>query len=703
MRGPSFRLRARLLHCRSVLLGTALVLTAKGAQGATTTVPTLPIATGGQPRVRWEANPAVLNLGPDARAALTLVVEGPDAVAAVPGRVRASVGTVGPFAPEPSAPGTFRAVYRAPAEIRPQAAILAVEVLLPGGRRTYAVTRLRLDAATQFPLRTSPDARVTIDVAGRTFGPVLADSTGQVVVPIVVPPGVASGTARAVNPFGVARETPVDLQNTDFQRIVVLGDPAGTVGGEIEANAWAVEPSGEPASPEDMDLGAPSGVVRRQGGEPGHARFLISLPRLVGSGKVSLIASMNDGSSTDVASVALRPGPPVQLSLTAEPDRLVVGSGGHASATAVIRDRFGNPVEPRGLAVRVNGMPLPVQVAPDIGVVYVGAPAHWPTAEAAAARGAAVLDRLVVQAELGSLIDTTTIWLTGGPAFSVDLASDRAAIAGNGHEAAEICLRVRDTTGAPAWADHVNWQAVAPGRLEVLPSAHLGDFRARYWPPRTVRDFQASVVATVDERLSSTVRMTVEAVPARTVTARVGILSNLSTTFGPSVFFDALWPLQGPRHPTNNHSGAGDGQGGWLRTVAAGLSVGYLHSEISTESGPSLPGVHVGLNEFPVLAIARLRVPVETRAEIFLSAMAGFTLASTAISASQGPGATISSATAGATTLGLGAEATLPLDPGQLVLGARYLSATLGKTSEGDTLRGNSLGLICDLGFKLGF
>jgi hypothetical protein len=689
--------------------------------------------------VRWSADRAALNLGLDARANLTLGIEGPDAAFAVPGRVRASVGTLGPFAADPTAPGTFRTVYRAPAEIRPQAAILAVEVLLPGGRRTYAVTCLRLDAPTQFPLRTSPNARVTIDIAGRTFGPVVADSTGQVFVPIVVPPGVASGKARAVNPFGVAKETPVDLQSTDFQRILVLADPAGTVGGELSAEVWAVDPTGAPASPEEMDLGAPSGAVRRLGGEPGHARFSISLPRLVGSGKMSLIASMNDGSSTDVTGVALRPGPPVRMVLSTEPEHLVVGSGTHASATAVIQDDFGNPVEPRGLTVRVDGEPFPVQVAPDMGVVYIGAPAEWP---AGAMQPSAVgwqqdrgqgqgqdrgqdrgsdrpadrlPDRLTVRADLGSLHATAVIWLSGGAPASAELVSDRAAIVGrlgSGEAAAELRLLVRDAQGAPAWAEHVDWLAPEPGSLEVLPSPRLGDYRARYRPPRALRSYQATVSANVDGRLPSAIQLAVEAVPARTVTARVGILTNLSTTFGPSVFLDALWPLRGFSRPGAGIGGGGNARGagssgaaaGVLRSMAAGLSIGYLHSELNTQgAAANLDGVHLDLNQFPVLAIARVRVPVETWAEVFLSAMAGWTLASTHISGSQGPGSTISTATAGATTVGLGAEATLPLDPGQLVFGARYLSARLGKTSEGDSLTSNSLGLICDLGFKLGF
>jgi hypothetical protein len=663
----------------------------------------------------------VLNLGLDKAAELTLVIEGPDAAQAVPGRVRASVGTVEPLVAVPNTTGRFTAAYRAPAEIRPQAAILAVEVLLAGGRRAFGVTRLRLDAPTQFPLRTSPDAHVTIEVDGHVYGPVLADPAGQVLVPIVVPPGVATATARAVNQFGVAKETQIDLQSTDFQRIVLLADPTGAAGDTLLAEVWAVEPTGQPASPEEMDLGATAGHVRRLGGEPGHARFLVSLPKLIGAGRMSLIASMNDGSSTEVEVVAMRPGAPVEMALSAAPDRLRVGSGLHASVAVVIRDRFGNRVEPRGLGVSVNGAPYPVQVAPDVAVVYIPAPEHW----APSGPDGVVEDQLVVRAELAGLVETTVVWLTGGDPVAASLTTDRDRLPGTGRDAAELRLRVRDAEGAPASAGHVHWTVAEPGQIDLLPSAHLGNYRARYVPPRTLHDHRATVVATIDDRFSSLVRMEVEAVPPRTLTARVGILTNLSTTIGPAVFVDALWPWWQRPEPVDPERGRGGtggsgsgvptvtgrggrslegwGGGGPLRLLAAGLSIGYLHSEQTTKNASSLEGVHVELNQFPVLAIARLRVPVDCGAEVFLSGMAGWTLASASISANEGMGATISNATAHGTTLGLGAEATLPLDPGQLVFGARYLTATLGRTSDGDTLRGNSLGLICDLGFKLGF
>ena len=427
--------------------------TSAGAPITTTTTADAADMTTTRGVVVLSADRDVLNLGLDKAAELTLVIEGPDAAQAVPGRVRASVGTVGPLVAVPNATGRFTAAYRAPAEIRPQAAILAVEVLLAGGRRAFGVTRLRLDAPAQFPLRTSPEAHVTIEVDGHVYGPVLADPAGQVLVPIVVPPGVATATARAVNQFGVAKETQIDLQSTDFQRIVLLADPAGAAGDTLIAEVWAVEPTGQPASPEEMDLGATAGHVRRLGGEPGHARFLVSLPKLIGSGRMSLIASMNDGSSTEVAVVALRPGAPVEMALTAAPERLRVGSGVHASVAVVIRDRFGNRVEPRGLGVSVNGAPYPVQVAPDVAVVYIPAPAHW----APPGPDGAVEDQLVVHAELAGLVETTVVWLTGGEPARALLTTDRDRLPGTGRDAAELRLRVRDAEGAPALAGHVHW------------------------------------------------------------------------------------------------------------------------------------------------------------------------------------------------------------------------------------------------------
>ena len=48
-----------------------------------------------------------------------------------------------------------------------------------------------------------------------------------------------------------------------------------------------------------------------------------------------------------------------------------------------------------------------------------------------------------------------------------------------------------------------------------------------------------------------------------------------------------------------------------------------------------------------------------------------------------------------------GVETAFLVGPGRLVVGARYLWIELGKTSHGDELRGNSAGLLVDLGYRM--
>src|SRR4051812_2370280 len=66
-----------------------------------------------------------LTLGADAGATLSVTVHGPDAGGAWPGRVFATTGTIEPLiAGAAGKPGTFTALYHAPTERYPQAAIV---------------------------------------------------------------------------------------------------------------------------------------------------------------------------------------------------------------------------------------------------------------------------------------------------------------------------------------------------------------------------------------------------------------------------------------------------------------------------------------------------------------------------------------------------------------------------------------------------
>ena len=72
------------------------------------------------------------------------------------------------------------------------------------------------------PFHTSANASVAVRIEDQTFGPVRADAQGNVTIPIVVPPGVRDGVARATDADGNTRETAVDLQPAPFTQMLIV-------------------------------------------------------------------------------------------------------------------------------------------------------------------------------------------------------------------------------------------------------------------------------------------------------------------------------------------------------------------------------------------------------------------------------------------------------------------------------------------------
>src|SRR4029079_4668140 len=131
--------------------------------------------------------------------------------------VLTSAGHLGPW--EASADG-WVARYEPPKENYPQVAMIAV---LDRTRASdIAVGTLPLYGNVSFPVRGIPEGSVSVIVGSDTFGPVTANAEGKARVPIVVPPGVSTGTVKSVS--GVQKdEQPLDLRLPAFQRVAILG------------------------------------------------------------------------------------------------------------------------------------------------------------------------------------------------------------------------------------------------------------------------------------------------------------------------------------------------------------------------------------------------------------------------------------------------------------------------------------------------
>jgi hypothetical protein len=391
---------------------------------------------------------------------------------------------------------------------------------------------------------------------------------------------------------------------------------------------------------------------------------------------------MDDGTSIRPDAVIVRAGPASQIVIGSDIRHLVVASPSVAHLTIVAQDRFGNPVPARGMIVLADGERLPTQPTPTGASIEIAAPASW-----------LGRDHIDIRAVLGELRGMATLPVTGGIPARARLGSSRSVVDGDGQTPVDFVLEIFDERGTPTSASRVTWQTDEDGAVDPLPPPRFGVYAVRFVPRRALRDHLAILTAVVDTGLGARAQVVVEAGAWRTAAARVGVVANLGSAFGQTAFVEATLPLR--RFKRLGRLG---------RLLSAGVALGYVHSEVNSGAAPAYPGgIHLDVNQAPILAVGRIRMPGRLAVELSLSGAAGITFASTEIKANTESQFGAARGTARALVIGGGADATVLLQPGELTIGARYLYADLGRSSDGDRIDGNTLGFICDLGFRLGF
>ena len=664
-----------------------LALAAQGRAGETDTAGGVDAVTPGPgageaagarlPRVSVQPERAALMLGSDTAVGLTIDVSGFPPGSAPVVRVLTNVGSADPPAPG-GVPGRFVTRYLPPADRFPQVALIVIEASA-ADRAARAVLRLPMAAATEMPFRTDPRAQVTLRVADRVFGPVTADATGRLKLPIVVAPGVGIGLARAVDQFGNLNETIVDLQPTPYPRAVILAPPRLEVGTFAPFSVFATEPRGDAAPAQQIQLRPSRGQVHPvETGPDGEARFLYEVPNSVDT--VTFEASKSgDPSGSAQVTRALEPGPAHRLTLASTTNWLVLGSGESARLNLAAEDRFGNPVPCRDAILRADGTPLPVIVSPEgESSAMLRVPDRFDGRES-----------VVVEAALGQARAHAEVLLSGGPPARLKLDVSTPTVVADGQRNVEVRVSAFDGNGAPTMVSGISWE-VSGGRLGNVRKPRVGTYIAEFIPQRASVPYnqKLAVMASHDLRASAVVHIEPPR-PRLVVTARAAFFSNLGSASGPAAFIDAVTPFAGR-----------------LEHAAAGISLGYLHDDLTTRSmatgsASSTQSTRIEINQFPLMGIARYRLPLGA-AEIHLRGGLGISLASTRLTP---PPETGPPALAGAHALAVegGAEGAFALAPGQLVAGLRYLWIELGRTSHDDDIRGNSAGLIADLGYRLSF
>jgi hypothetical protein len=637
--------------------------------------PAPPTVTSGGVGLSVTSPREFLVLGVDTEVSISIEVTGPGAETFAPARSFSTVGTL-EAARATGAPGHFTARYVPPLERFPQVALLVVEVA-GGPQRLRATLRLPLRATTDLPFRTSPLASVTIRVGEQQFGPVAADRQGHVEVPVEVPPGSRTGVARAVDRNGNVKETEVDLQLPPFARVVIVAPPSLEVGTTGEVTVYALDPMGEAAAPGRLSLRASEGFIRPVGkGAPGEARFLVEAPRRVGAGALALTAAVAGTpiSRADLA-VPLTAGPPHALSLSPSARRLVIGGGAQSRIVVSAHDRFGNPTSADGAEAFVDGAPAALRVlASGLAFLVVPPPLFYDGK-----------DRITVVVRLREARALQEVFLTGGSPATLQLSATEPRFVADGWRGSELRVRAFDRNGTPTMVPGLSWDTPG-GRIRRVRVPREGEYIADFVPERARDVHQETVAVAAGQALRASIEVEVMPPPVHAVVdARVGVFTNFGRGAGPAAFVTALTPT--PRRT-----------GRFL----TGLSLGYLHGD-STLAATNDATARIEIHQFPVLAVARVRFESFKVPEVALGAGVGASFASTRLTPSIAQADQTVQAFAWSAALQFGGEAALPLRPGRLVATVSYLWVDLGRTSRGDYVRGNSAGLIADLGYRLTF
>src|SRR5262249_10659153 len=240
----------------------------------------------------------------------------------------------------------------------------------------------------------------------------------------------------------------------------------------------------------------------------------------------------------------------------------------------------------------------------------------------------------------------------------------------------------------PTTVPGLSWDT-PEGRVRHVRMPHDGEYVAEYVPDR-IRERQRQVLAvmasqslragTNPDRAPPPLRLIAPS-PRRPV-------SHLrpAPAAGPAAFVEAVRPLPVRRV-----------------VLSVGATFGYLRSE-TNGLGPDASGdARFEVEQVPLLALARARLPLPLRVELSAELDAGMTLARTHLTTNfSGKGFDVEGG-ARALALGGGAEMALTLKPGRLVIGVRYLWSELGRTTQGDEITGNSVGVIGDIGYRMSF
>jgi len=280
-------------------------------------------------------------------------------VSGLPLEITTNVGRVKNFSD--LGDGNYEAVFLPPGDPYPQVAIIMVANPVSARLDRVAVARavIPITARIELPGKTAPGTRMEMTVAGRRFGPALADEKGNFKIPILVPPGYGKGRAMSVDRVGNRRSRRVSLYLPETNQLGLWAYPRKLPSdGRSRARllVTTIDPYGAPTSIGGVRILAEHGRLSKiEKIAKGLYEAFYTAPTEVGNGKdlVGVHFPTGGHKSTAAVEISLLPGQLAGVSL--EAPRSMPADGKTTGEVMVkVRDARGNPVAGKAVTIQAE-------------------------------------------------------------------------------------------------------------------------------------------------------------------------------------------------------------------------------------------------------------------------------------------------------------------------------------------------------------
>jgi hypothetical protein len=465
--------------------------------------------------------------------------------------------------------GQYRAIYRMPAQRHPQAVLVAA--MVPGAVPGFAVIPLR--ARAELAVNTDKTrVNVTLTLAGRRYGPVMTDGSGQVKIPVEIGPGETTGQAEAVDEFGNHTTRWVNLDIPPSPGLVGFVERSElATDGEDFSNVYliAVSPDGGLASQVSLAVKKTTGSVSDiQRLRAGLFRLRYTAPAGLKSSAAQLtISDPNNPLNVRNFQIRLSAGHADRLTIAVDPSHLTSSRQGVARITIHVIDTIGGPVAGRqpNLTCSLGGTTPIAETAPGTYEASFTPPYG--------ARGEVTCVATLPRGKRPELRTEGALQLSSPKPAKLRARAIDSTLSMNGKSATDIEIMVFDSDGDALEGVPISG-AVPIGTLGSAHEQGQGRYVLRYQAPQGTQDRSVSVYITTGteaDAASTAVTLSLKGVGGPTPFLQIGPWLGLTTNFKqvqPAFSFDAALRL--PFADSRFYLGLEAGyRGGWTDHLTA--------------------------------------------------------------------------------------------------------------------------------------